>query len=671
MHQIGWIKWFDEEKGYGCIGWKDHNDIRDIRVSRDQVQTGLKNLKEEVFVSFDVSPTPGRQSALKVRLLREESCVETLVSALCHGDPFFQVGFERVRQLQPRKPKHGKKIARGLEQCIDSVNLVRFGGLVNAIRSLPNAILKESTELRQRLPLVEHLAFCRDHLQAITSEGLCSEILNRARNTPSSDLEFWSTLPLAYYEHASDIRAKVPLSRRIPFLVSRIRKAEGVDQVVADKKELLESLSSCEELGIWRQIDTDWRFSTEFWKITPRSIRLDAVRSSILTAELIDRCPAIVEFVSSELSTLSKDSLQTWERLTPVLKERQDFQHWREIESLLALIDGCLSDYGYEQRTSWDGNREYANIDDVDRRLAQEWIPRDSSNQDFHMARMLSARCAEKVALRFYESLGHRVVDVSRTQLKDGIDDWRDFDLLVDGSKTVDVKNARPPLNRRDRYTEHTVRRFKETRSGNVAIAGVLSPYVGLERLQNARNDCNLAHVVFLGETDRTTITKLEQRFSGVGNVVIKSEVFNVIPPWAFEYPAELYDSRNTIRRKLQQLGFSGTASLSELKGLGCNPLPAFLLAGIALPPSWVKDLSGWESAFYRMLLPQEDNTVNMPVLFLTLLTHFLKMASQLPEAQGYEPALYRSFFYAPGDSQYKRPCGIYDPLDSNRSQLA
>jgi cold shock CspA family protein len=662
MHEIGWIKWFDEEKGFGLIEWPGHSDIR---VYREQVWPNPDKLENGVAVSFDVpKDVGGGPAAMGVRLLREESCTDTLVRALGHGDDsLFNAAFDRVIQLQP-KPKQAKKIAKVLGQRIDAANLLRLGGRVAAIRSLPHVILKEGETIRKHLPPAEHLAFCLTYLQPGSSKELLPEIIVLARNTPSSELEFWSNLPVAYYQHDSAIRSQLPTSVRTRYLVNAIRQEKNKYEVAAAKSELLTCLGACEERSIWDLLDPELRYSAEFWAITPRSARLDAVSTEALRPDHVERCPDILEFLMRELSTLSDESRQTWERLPRFLKDRPDLSHRKELESLLVLTASCLCDQGYEQRTSWQASGVYVQIEEEDRRLAQEWMPQNSLNHDSDMARLLSARCAEKVALRFYESLGHTVDDVSRTQLPNDTDDWRYFDLLVDKSKTVDVKNARPPLHRRDRYTKHTVRRLKETRTGDVTIAGVLSPYVKLDRMENARNDCNMGHIIFLGETDRTTINKLEQQFSRVGNLIIESEVFNVVPPWGFEYPSEFYRSRNTIRRELQQLAYSGTASLSELRELGCNPLPAFLLAGITLPSSWENDLLRWESAFYRMLLPGEDKTITMPFLFLGLLSHFLKMASQCPAAQDYEPSRYRSFLYAPGDSRYKRPLGIFDPLD-------
>lgn len=65
------------------------------------------------------------------------------------------------------------------------------------------------------------------------------------------------------------------------------------------------------------------------------------------------------------------------------------------------------------------------------------------------------------------------------TQLDQEGGDWLTHDLSVDRKISVDVKNARRPVNSKQFYVEHTVPRFKLDRSGSdVRIAGVLSPYL-------------------------------------------------------------------------------------------------------------------------------------------------------------------------------------------------
>jgi hypothetical protein len=95
----------------------------------------------------------------------------------------------------------------------------------------------------------------------------------------------------------------------------------------------------------------------------------------------------------------------------------------------------------------WPSDRFYSNgcITSQDEALASKWLKNEHLHDDsgFHLARMLSARCAEKVAREFYTSLGHSVEDIAITQLSGKSALWKSADLRLDESQLIDVKNAR------------------------------------------------------------------------------------------------------------------------------------------------------------------------------------------------------------------------------------
>ena len=73
------------------------------------------------------------------------------------------------------------------------------------------------------------------------------------------------------------------------------------------------------------------------------------------------------------------------------------------------------SDYPYEKAISYDW-RELYKIDEIDANLIKKWDLRVSSDK-FIAAQMISARVAEKLAMKFYEALGYRVEDISAHQI--------------------------------------------------------------------------------------------------------------------------------------------------------------------------------------------------------------------------------------------------------------
>jgi hypothetical protein len=264
----------------------------------------------------------GRKSAGNVRLLREEADTDTLARALDHSDPsFFQPSFERMKELS-LPAKSVKKIAKVLERRILTASL--FGSVTAAIRTLPHPILLESAALRQCLPPADHLEFCLKYLRAATSDSLLPEVLELARNTPTSDTKFWSKLPSVCSEHAADVRQKLPVFLRAGFLIKKIRGTSDPEEVIALERELQECLHSCEDPRVWRLIGDDLLFSVQLWKVAPRSIRLNAIVSGVLKPEHLERCPDVMVFVSEELSGPSEHSRCIWERLPPFLKRKPE-----------------------------------------------------------------------------------------------------------------------------------------------------------------------------------------------------------------------------------------------------------------------------------------------------------------------------------------------------------
>ena len=66
-------------------------------------------------------------------------------------------------------------------------------------------------------------------------------------------------------------------------------------------------------------------------------------------------------------------------------------------------------------QTKWSAEESYCELNDQDQALASEWANAEKDDY-FTMARMLSARTAEKIAVKFYQSLGYEVNDVSIKQ---------------------------------------------------------------------------------------------------------------------------------------------------------------------------------------------------------------------------------------------------------------
>jgi len=325
-------------------------------------------------------------------------------------------------------------------------------------------------------------------------------------------------------------------------------------------------------------------------------------------------------------------------------------------------------------QNEWPAVVAYSGLKDQDLALASEWANAEKDD-DFTMAKMLSARTAEKIAVKFYQSLGYEVNDVSIKQpVKAAINppciysnDWKLFDLLLNDIISIDVKNARTPLNSKVTYVEHCVSKFKKNRNNqNVIMAGILSPYLKLDDIKNPRGMRYEADIKYLGETTALIYSKLEERFSK-RFLKLSFTAMNFIPSWMFEFPEKFYEARNQCRLQLQAVSIKQIPTIAECR---VNPIPAYLSSGITLPDIWKTDLRDWQIDFYSRIRPRDNAVITMPVLFLALLTHFLEAVTQVGKWKDYNPGQYRELLYSDVSTKenWQMPLGIFDPLGTIES---
>ena len=343
-------------------------------------------------------------------------------------------------------------------------------------------------------------------------------------------------------------------------------------------------------------------------------------------------------------------------------------EKWHEIVNLSTLPSSCQSE--------WLAEEAYSEINDHDLALATCWANAEKDN-DYTMARMLSARVAEKIAGKFYQSLGFEVDDVSIKQItsdlnttpNDDSNKWQLYDLLLNKRISIDVKNSRTPYSSDATYVEHCVSRFKkDRRSQNVIIAGVLSPYLQLSYIQEPNKIHYEATVKYLGETTISDFTRLEERF-GRRFLRLSINATNFIPRWMFEFPDKFYEMRNQRRLQLQQIAIELMPTIEECGRFRVNPIPAYLSSGISFPDVWKADLKAWQIDFYTRIRPRDKSVATMPVLFLALLVHFLEAVTQDKKWKDYDPELYRQLLYnSTTDENLQMPLGIFDPLKTINS---
>ena len=317
-----------------------------------------------------------------------------------------------------------------------------------------------------------------------------------------------------------------------------------------------------------------------------------------------------------------------------------------------------------EVKTSLKAQDVYVELDSADEAIAKHW----AGDNDYEgiLAKMLSARAAEKAVKKFYETAGLRVEDISISQLDGKTRDWTTHDLLVDLTVAVDVKNARRPINGRAFYVEHTVPRFKlDRRNRHVRIAGALSPYLQLQYIKKPDTATfKIDELIFLGETSRDSIDQLAHTFGSATFEVIRNYE-NTIPNWVFGYPQAFYRAFSAELKRLT--GGCEWPAEGEWKYVlddseMMQAIPALCVAGKPLPAEISVRLSGWQVDFYLRMQRLLGDPPALPIVYLSVLTDFLRRLKENQEdfsPVGYRPMLFTS---SP-EHTVSYPLGAIDPL--------
>jgi hypothetical protein len=321
----------------------------------------------------------------------------------------------------------------------------------------------------------------------------------------------------------------------------------------------------------------------------------------------------------------------------------------------------------------WHSAVVYGELDVDDRKLAKLWSSDPVSSHEF--AKMLSARAAEKVAAWFYVHLGFETVDVAKHQLSGKSDDWKTHDLLLNGSKPVDVKNARLPVNSKAFYVEHTVPRFKRNRRGrDVTIAAVVSPYLSLAYMLDLDSaPFEVSDVRYLGETSLDKVSQLCAVFSSNALTVQDPADGAFLPPWYFDFPDAWYREFESICAQLLRTDSPDENEMRLLYGndFRAFPIPKYLAAQIALPNWVLEGMAPWMRVLVSKIQSACTPRPRLAHLFLLLLTDFL---SQIQEdcVEFYEPSAYLRVLFeecaSPESPASRRPLGIEDPLGTIRT---
>ena len=323
-----------------------------------------------------------------------------------------------------------------------------------------------------------------------------------------------------------------------------------------------------------------------------------------------------------------------------------------------------------EFKTGWETTFIPSLVTQKDIDLADKWMPPNSKNVDADLAKMLSARIAEKIAQKFYEQFHFgNIDDISSSQLIKGSDEWRKYDIKLSDRICIDVKNARNPINNKIRYVDYCVPEFKKSREGKeVIIAGVLSPYLRLAQLRGEEPiDTEINDIIFLGETRETDIRLLEEQFDSehlqidiCSHHIEKGK--HILPPWVFNYPKQCYQDQNDARENLRRFRPQDFPP-EQIWDPKYNPVPAIVASGIPIPQKW-KSIDTYQRDLVNRLNRHGENCFSLPLLYLSILEEFLEKIKAENELINYDPTKYRNVVFPLGYHP-TMPIGLFDPLST------
>jgi hypothetical protein len=351
-------------------------------------------------------------------------------------------------------------------------------------------------------------------------------------------------------------------------------------------------------------------------------------------------------------------------RIAPESVKRRIIEE--KFDSFLSAIKTFNSGYRYEDSVTASAKDCYSHLDQKDWQLARQWISSENQNNQHILAQMLSARAAEKFTIKFYQSMGYTVEDVSLQQISRNSRDWCNYDLLLNSSISVDIKNSRTAVNNKSGYSEFCVPKFKQNRSNDeVIIAGVLSPHLQLKYIESPEKaNLSISRIRFMGEIKKSDLDIIEQHFSPYFHSIRIPRVSgdNYLPPWLFDYQKKyFYVQQEQAILQLKKICSSDFPDWDELQLLKINPIPLCIASKISLPEQWKPYLSGWQQDFIARFQQIRSERITLPYLFLTLLSHFLDM---LPFNDGsFHPEKYSKLLYS--EELKSHPLGIYDPLNT------
>ncbi len=664
-----------------------HN-LFDLRIDLKQLSCPEFSLFSNPAVNFEIKKNykSNQYEAVRLSLLKNEENQAVLEYCIHSKHPrIWQTAFKKYLSLLPD--------SEAIKFAIEKVN--DFSLKLSISRNIfPNELLTldEAKPLRDKLPLKERLQLSLEMVSGSeedTSQKLLDELFSIfqkiaedekhtnypswqsiSNNLISKKVTYngflWGLTPDSIkYKVAAEYLQTRPDDEAIKIahhtIINLVLEKDKIDFLYLisedlksrlDARILRELLPIQSKLAIYHNMLTNYDISD----LITHNVEEEII--SMLTT--LPTCKKELWFNSNvESKVVYKGFL--WKIAPEIVKQRVIENKFSKILTAIKIFH---SGYTHEKSLRASAKDIYPQLDIKDKQLAEKWISLEDKKDTNTLAKMFSARAAEKFAIKVYQSFNYQVEDVSLQQIFSNNLDWCNYDLLLNKSISVDIKNSRGSVSNKNRYSEFCVPNFKRNRSNKeVIIAGVFSPYLQLQYIEAPEQaNFNIPKLIFMGEMRKSELDIIEKYFSKYFSSIQipRTSGEQYLPPWLFDYPPEtFYTQQEKAISNLKELTLSEFPDLDDIQFLKVNPFPLCLASKINLPEQWKTCLTPWEEKFLSILQQVPAKRITLPYLFLTILSHFLDMLSL--NDNSFHPSQYGKLLYSKGSETH--PLQIYDPL--------
>ena len=284
------------------------------------------------------------------------------------------------------------------------------------------------------------------------------------------------------------------------------------------------------------------------------------------------------------------------------------------------------------------------------------------ANVTNNVTQMISARCAEKVAIEFYNKIRGDSVDYSIQQVSKILRNskWKLCDIKS-GKFLIDVKNARRSFSNPATYSEQFIKNFKsDDYQRPVNYLGTLSKY----KTEAQEKDSNDVDVNILGEVNHEDIKHLEDWVNTSFNTSLQIDLSrirkentrqkgNFIPGSMFEYPLEFYPDDHEIESKFEKL-----KEWKESNNVSKNiKIPLRIMAEKSLEID-KEDIPKTDYILITKIINMKASIgITRRSIYLLILAFTIE---SLDAEYKYKPDMWRKILFY--NDNYNNPLGLFDP---------